>query len=158
MQCGFVVRNQPPLWCPNCKRKGSCKPMTCQAPAEAPGPTPGIAPEARWRLTMPEFLGFDHVDTRVRSLAAVEAFSDRLMPEIGLPEKDFHIVDAAGDWSRARPGEKYNTVEYHEKGSDGRPAHFIGFIEDPSMKPVSTRIAFRIASVGDLDRWIAFLG
>ena len=107
---------------------------------------------------MPQFLGFDHVDTRVRSLAAVEPFYDKLMPEIGLPEKDCHIVDAAGDWSKASPGEKYNTVEYHEKRSDGIPAHFMGFIEDPSMTPVFTRIAFRIASIGDLDRWIAFLG
>jgi catechol 2,3-dioxygenase-like lactoylglutathione lyase family enzyme len=107
---------------------------------------------------MPQFLGFDHVDTRVRSLTAVEAFYDRLMPEIGLPEKDCHIVDAAGNWRRAAPGESYNTIEYHEKPPDGRPAHFIGFIEDPAMKPVSTRIAFRIASVGELDRWIALLG
>jgi catechol 2,3-dioxygenase-like lactoylglutathione lyase family enzyme len=107
---------------------------------------------------MPQFLGFDHVDTRVRSLAAVEAFYDSLMPEIGLPEKDCHVVDAAGTWRRAEPGENYNTIEYHEKPADGRPAHFMGFIEDPTMKPVSTRIAFRVASVGELDRWITFLG
>ncbi|HYK53681.1 MAG TPA: VOC family protein, partial [Candidatus Eremiobacteraceae bacterium] len=92
-----------------------------------------------------------------RSLAAVEDFYDKLMPALGLPEKDCHVVDAAGDWSRAEPGEKYNTVEYHEKPSDGRPAHFIGFIEDPSMEPVLTRIAFRVASVAELDRWIAIL-
>jgi len=106
---------------------------------------------------MSEFLGFDHVDTRVRSLTAVEDFYDKLMPEIGFPDKDFHIVNAAGEWRRATPEEKYNTVEYHERRSDGQPAHFIGFIEDPSMQPVSTRIAFRIGSAAELDRWIAFL-
>src|SRR5437879_12934643 len=74
-------------------------------------------------LQMPQFLGFDHVDTRVRSLTAVEAFYDRLMPEVGLPEKDCHIVDAAGNWRRAKPGEHYNKIEYHEKPTDGRPAH-----------------------------------
>src|ERR1700674_537282 len=107
---------------------------------------------------MADFLGFDHVDTRVCSLAAVEAFYDKLMPEIGLPDKECHNVDATGAWSRAKPGEQYNTIEYHEKPSDRQPAHFIGFIEDPAMKPVSTRIAFRIASVGELDRWVALLG
>jgi hypothetical protein len=107
---------------------------------------------------MADFLGFDHVDTRVRSLVAVEAFYDKLMPEIGLPDKQCHKVDASGAWSRAKPGEPYNTVEYHEQSSDGRPAHFIGFIEDPAMKPVSTRIAFRVASVSELDRWVALLG
>jgi catechol 2,3-dioxygenase-like lactoylglutathione lyase family enzyme len=107
---------------------------------------------------MPQFLGFDHVDTRVRSLTAVEAFYDKLMPEIGLPEKDCHIVDVAGDWRRAGPGENYNTIEYHEKPSDQRPAHFIGFVEDPAMKPISTRVAFRIASVDELDHWISLLG
>jgi catechol 2,3-dioxygenase-like lactoylglutathione lyase family enzyme len=105
-----------------------------------------------------DFLGFDHVDTRVRSLAAVEAFYDKLMPEIGLPDKDCHNVDAAGVWSRAKPGESYNTVEYHEKAADGRPAHFMGLIEDPAMKAVSTRIAFRVASISELDRWVALLG
>jgi hypothetical protein len=107
---------------------------------------------------MSDFVGFDHVDTRVRSLAAVEGFYDRLMPEIGLPEKDCHIVSPAGDWSRAKAGEKYNTIEYHERPADGRPAHFIGFVEDPSMTPVSTRIAFRIGPDSDLDHWIALLG
>jgi 5-methylcytosine-specific restriction endonuclease McrA len=70
-----------------------------------------------------------------------------------LPDKECHNVDATGNWSRAKPGEQYNTIEYHEKPSDRQPAHFIGFIEDPAMKPVSTRIAFRIVSVGELDRW-----
>src|SRR5215472_7136248 len=108
---------------------------------------------------MTQFWGFDHVDARVRSLADVEGFYDKLMPELGMPEKDYHVVDAAGVWSRAEVSEKYNTVEYHEKPSDGRPAHFIGFIEDPSMKPVFSRIAFRISpSIGDLERWVALLG
>ena len=107
---------------------------------------------------MAEFLGFDHVDTRVRSLAAVEAFYDKLMPEIGLPDKDYHHVDGAGNWQRAESGGSYNTVEYHEKQANGSSPHFMGIIEDPAMKPVLTRIAFRVASLVELDRWVELLG
>jgi len=106
---------------------------------------------------MAEFLGFDHVDTRVRSMAAVEAFYDRLMPELGLPNKELHYVDASGEWTPVKAGDKYNTIEYHEKPPPGGIAHFIGFIEDPAMKPTSTRIAFRVRSVAELDRWVEFL-
>lgn len=107
---------------------------------------------------LPQFFGFDHVDTRVRSLGAVEAFYDKLMPELGLPDKDCHVVSADGEWRRAEAGERYNTVEYHEQRSDGQPAHFMGIIEDPSMQPVLTRIAFRIGSeISGLGRWITFL-
>ena len=106
---------------------------------------------------MAEFLGFDHIDTRVRSLAAVEQFYDRLMPEIGLPDKQFFHVDASGEWNAVKAGGAYNTIEYHEKPAPGGIAHFIGFIEDPAMKPTSTRIAFRVRSVTDLDRWVEFL-
>jgi catechol 2,3-dioxygenase-like lactoylglutathione lyase family enzyme len=106
---------------------------------------------------MPKFLGFDHVDTRVRSLAAVEAFYDKLMPELGLPRKRHSFVDGNGDWLEVKPDGTYNVAEYFEAPEPGQSARFIGFIEDPSMQPTLTRIAFRVASVAELDRWVKLL-
>ena len=97
------------------------------------------------------FLGFDHIDTRVRSLAAVEEFYDRLMPKLGLTRKRFAHVDAQGDWHDVSEERPYNTVEYAEESADS-PARFIGFIEDPNMQPVATRIAFRVQR-GSLAEW-----
>jgi len=98
------------------------------------------------------FLGFDHIDTRVRSIKSVEPFYDRLLPALGLTEKRLAFVDANGEWHDADAG-RYNTVEYYEPPQAGRAAFFIGFIEDAAMQPVGTRIAFRIAA-GELDRWL----
>lgn len=103
-----------------------------------------------------QFIGFDHVDTRVRSLKAVEKFYDALMPELGLSRKSRAYVDEQGDWGDGTD-ERYNAVEYHEPEVAGRAALFIGFIEDPAMLPSFTRIAFRIASRGELDRWRTLL-
>ena len=61
------------------------------------------------------FLGFDHIDTRVRSLAAVEGFYDRLMPKLGLTRKRLAHVDARGDWHDVSEERPYNTVEYAEE-------------------------------------------
>jgi len=105
---------------------------------------------------MSKFLGFDHIDTRVRSLAAVEPFYDRLMHELGLPTKRHSFVDAAGDWHELKPGQIHNVAEYFEASPVGRPAFFIGFIEDPAMTPTLTRIAFR-AELAELPRWEEFL-
>ena len=99
------------------------------------------------------FLGFDHVDVRVASLAAVEAFYDRLMPELGLTKKTFSYVDSAGDWHDASQSEPYNTVEYHEPVAPGEAPHFIGFIEDAAMVPTRTRVAFRVATKAELPAW-----
>ncbi|MBV9272092.1 MAG: glyoxalase [Candidatus Eremiobacteraeota bacterium] len=99
------------------------------------------------------FLGFDHVDTRVASLAAVEPFYDRLMPKLGLTQKRYAYVDGAGDWHDASADRPYNTVEYSEIRDDGRAACFIGFIEDPAMHPVATRIAF-IVERASLPSWV----
>jgi catechol 2,3-dioxygenase-like lactoylglutathione lyase family enzyme len=106
---------------------------------------------------MPNFFGFDHIDTRVRSIAVVEPFYDRLMPELGLPEKLYSHVDAAGEWHEPTPDRPYNTVEYCETPSPGVVRHFIGFIQDTTMTPVQTRIAFRADSRDDLERWHRFL-
>lgn len=104
-----------------------------------------------------EFLGFDHVDTRVRSLRAVEVFYDRLMPELGLPQKRYFHVDERGEWHDATGERPYNTVEFHEVPVPGKIDFFMGFIEDGKMAPTFTRIAFRIGSSTELDRWRKFL-
>jgi len=99
-----------------------------------------------------DFLGFDHADVRVASLAAVEAFYDALMPELGLPEKSYGYVDPDGNWHAPTDEHPYNTVEYHETLVPGEPEHFIGFTEDRAMAATATRIAFRVATVADVER------
>ena len=93
---------------------------------------------------MPAFAGFDHVDCRVRSLAAVESFYDALMPELGLPRKRFSYVDDAGEWHEASADHRYNTVEYYEEALPDRATFFMGLIERPDHVPGLTRIAFRV--------------
>jgi hypothetical protein len=82
-----------------------------------------------------QFLGFDHIDVRVRSLAAVERFYDELMPALGLSIKSFSFVDGAGEWHAASARVAYNTVEYWEPGRPGDRGRFIGFIEDATRFP-----------------------
>lgn len=94
---------------------------------------------------MHRFAGFDHVDTRVRSIHAVEPFYDRLMPELGLPHKRYAVVDERGDWHEAQADGTYNTVEYFETPQADRAEFFIGFIEDAKHVPPGTRIAFRVS-------------
>jgi catechol 2,3-dioxygenase-like lactoylglutathione lyase family enzyme len=106
---------------------------------------------------MSEFLGFDHIDTRVRSLAAVEPFYDRLMARLGLPTKKHSYVDEAGDWHSLETGQQCNVAEYFEEPQPDRAVFFIGFIEDPAMRPVFTRIAFRVPAPLDVDQWMRFL-
>lgn len=90
------------------------------------------------------FEGFDHIDCRVRSLAAVESFYDALMPEIGLPDKRFSYVDDAGEWHETSNEHGYNTVEYFERAQAGQPPFFFGVIERRDHEPGLTRIAFRV--------------
>lgn len=106
---------------------------------------------------MTSFLGFDHIDTRVRSIKAVEPFYDKLMPALGLPEKSYAHVDSQGEWDEPAADKPYNAVEYHESPKPGVVRHFIGFIEDPTMTPVLTRIAFRAQAPAELERWLVFL-
>jgi catechol 2,3-dioxygenase-like lactoylglutathione lyase family enzyme len=91
-----------------------------------------------------EFLGFDHIDCRVHSLAAVEAFYDRLMPELGLTVKRESHVDAAGEWHDVSPEQPYNTVEYFEPPQHDRAVFFVGIIEKTGQQPTHSRIAFRV--------------
>jgi hypothetical protein len=97
---------------------------------------------------------FDHVDTRVRSVAEVEPFYDRLMPALGWERKTTAHVDAAGEWRDVDDAHPYNAIEYYASAEGpGPPPAFIGFIEDPEMKPSKTRIAFALSSPLELIEW-----
>jgi hypothetical protein len=110
----------------------------------------------KWDMASNRFLGFDHIDTRVSSLKAVEAFYDRLMPELGLPAKRMAHVDERGDWDDPSDAKPYNAVEYYEPKESGKVGFFIGVIEDKTMTPTLTRIAFRVTQ-SELERWHSFL-
>lgn len=92
---------------------------------------------------MPTFAGYDHVDCRVSSLAAVEAFYDELMPQLGLSRKRFSYVDDDGEWHEASPEHTYNAIEFYEEPQADRATFFIGFIERRDHVAGLTRIAFR---------------
>ncbi len=98
------------------------------------------------------FLGFDHIDTRVKSVKSVEPFYDRLMPALGMTEKTYSYIDSEGNWVEA-DATRYNIIDYCEPHQAGRVSCFINFVEDPQMQPVGTRIAFRIAP-DQLDEWL----
>ena len=100
------------------------------------------------------FLGFDHVDARVRSLARVETFYDALLPSLGLVDRTTSFVDADGLWHPSGPDERYNVVEYTEPPMPGHPSRFLGIIEDAGMEPVRTRIAFAVASKRAVLEWV----
>jgi len=87
-----------------------------------------------------EFLGFDHVDCRVRSISAVETFYDELMAEIGLVEKRYAYVDASGEWHDEF--DTYNAVSFHESAE--RASRFFDLVESPLHRNNDTRIAFRV--------------
>lgn len=101
------------------------------------------------------FLGVDHIDVRVRAVAQVQAFYERLMPALGLPTKRFAYVDEQGEWHNDIKDGRYNAVEFVED-TNTAPL-FMGFIEDRTMQPTDTRIAFRIGSPDELAGWHDFL-
>ncbi len=112
---------------------------------------------ARSAAGMPAFLGFDHIDARVSSVAVVEPFYDQLMPLLGLARKHHAFVDAQGEWRDVKADGSYNAVEYYEAKQPDRPTFFIGFIEDAAMQPSLTRIAFRVAAPLAVEQWTAQL-
>ena len=101
-----------------------------------------------------DFLGYDHIDCRVRSLPAVEAFYDDLMPVLGLTEKRYAYVDSDGEWHKEY--QAYNVVEYYEPEHPTKPRRFFGVIEDPLHRNNDTRIAFRV-DVGSLTMLLTVL-
>ena len=88
---------------------------------------------------------------RVSSLAAVEAFYERLAARLGLTRKTYSVVDENGDWHPGSP-ERYNVVEFTEADVHGRLAGFFGVIEEADAQPARSRIAFAVAE-GELDEW-----
>jgi catechol 2,3-dioxygenase-like lactoylglutathione lyase family enzyme len=113
---------------------------------------------ARESDVMPErFLGFDHIDVRVRSLALVEDFYDAIMPQLGLVRKTFAYVDPDGEWHDIDGDEDYVAVEYFEDMPEDAVGRFIGFVEDPSMLPTLTRVAFRVEDISALVAWESIL-
>lgn len=88
------------------------------------------------------FLGFDHIDARVRSVSAVTPFYDALMPALGLSK----IVVS---WQTAR--------EYYEPEQTGVARRFFGLHENPQHVHGDTRIAFTVPSREDVDRIAAIV-
>ncbi len=101
------------------------------------------------------FAGFDHVDVRVPSLAAVEAFYGAFLPRLGLSRTSYAYVDPRGEWNDGTP-ERYNAIEWYEADAVGRPL-FVGIIEDQDMAVSRTRLAFRVAGRAELDGWLPVL-
>ena len=95
-------------------------------------------------------LGLDHADIRVRSLNAVEAFYDALLPALGLLRKSESHVGADGEWYDVDATRPRNVIEYHTPIAVGSAGWFVGFIENPATIPNETRIAFALEREGDL--------
>ena len=108
------------------------------------------------QVERPAFLGFDHLDTRVPSLAKVEKFYDKLMPLLGLPRKKKSFVDDAGEWHDVMPDGTYNAIEYYTPPAPAEVTFFIGFIERADTAPTLTRIAFRVPRES-LEGWVPTL-
>ncbi len=77
---------------------------------------------------------FDHIDLRVREIAAARPFYARILPELG-----FTIASSSGEWS------------IWQAAGDG-PVEFFGFTEAPRHQPNDNRIAFWAESRAEVDR------
>lgn len=86
--------------------------------------------------------GLDHADIRVRSIAAVEAFYDALLPALGLSWKTESHVDSEGEWCGVDATHPRTAIEYHTPIEPGSRGWFVGFIEDAGTVATATRIAF----------------
>lgn len=79
---------------------------------------------------------FDHIDLRVKDMAAARPFYTRILPELGL------TCDRSDDtWGT-----------FYAPGGD-RPSAFFGFIEDAQHQPNGTRIAFWAETREEVDRF-----
>ena len=78
---------------------------------------------------------FDHIDLRVRNLAAVRSFYDTLLPALGF-DRDAKIEG----WIQFERGDKHEMTE------------FFGVTESPQHVANECRIAFRASSVGEVDQ------
>ena len=78
---------------------------------------------------------FGHIDLRVRDVAAAEAFYVQLLPALGF----------------AMPAHSERWKCFAAEGSLPRSPYF-ALTEDPEHQPNGNRIAFWVASRGDVDR------
>lgn len=78
---------------------------------------------------------YDHLDLRVRSLAAAKGFYDALLPALG--------------FSKIR-GDEGSVTYYHASGDRSLP--FFGIIEDASHVPNGTRTALAARDRDEVDR------
>lgn len=102
------------------------------------------------------FLGIDHIDVRVPSLAAVEAFYAELLRELGLTRMSYaNVAHGGAAWTDGTP-ENHNAVEFYEENTGGRPPRFLGIIEEADAEPSRSRIAFAVAPE-TLGAWEALL-
>lgn len=92
------------------------------------------------------FLGIDHIDLRVPSLAAVEPFYRHLLPRLGLTRLGFATVTHGGEEWDDGTAESHNAVEFYEEGVVGKPARFLGIIEEHDAQPARGRIAFAVTA------------
>lgn len=81
---------------------------------------------------------YDHVDLRVRDLAAARPLFDALLPAMG-----FSQINADEE-----------SAGYHMPGADGSQP-FIWLVEDPMHHPNASRIAFGARNHADVDRLAA---
>ena len=77
---------------------------------------------------------FDHIDLRVRDLAAAQRFYAHLLPALGFS------IDSSGD--------EWCIWQAPEQGR----VEFFGFTEEPSHQPNDNRIAFWAESRAEVDR------
>ena len=77
---------------------------------------------------------FDHIDLRVRDLAAAKLFYECLLPELG-----FTIASTSAEW-----------CIWQAPGSG--PVEFFGFTATPNHQPNDNRIAFWAETRAEVDR------
>ena len=78
---------------------------------------------------------FDHIDLRVKDIAAARKFYGKFLRQLGFVQE--------------KPGRYYHT--FYSAGGD-KPSEFFGFTRDKNHKPNRTRIAFWADTRKEVDR------
>ena len=79
--------------------------------------------------------GFDHIDLRVKDIAAAGKFYAKFLPQLGFVKE--------------KPGKKFHI--FYSAGGD-KPSEFFGLVQDKRHKPNGTRIAFWADTRREVDR------
>ncbi len=85
------------------------------------------------------FAGFDHIDLRVHSIAAVQPLYDALLPALGLV--DIHVDTGVR--------------EFYEMKRPGELRRFFGLNEVHGHQANEARVCFSAATAADVDRFAA---